>query len=221
MKSSFFFPIIDNGMRLNCVDYTWSLAVTLLSKAFHGHILEMAQFSCNTPSAALNRVTDAFLQSTCDRMLIIDIDQSWIPEHVNWLISHDVELVSGLYCKKTVEEQWIIDTLDHSVCPFAKDPFAHGVGPLVEVARVPRGFINIHRAAFERIKPHVSIFTDDSDGFTSPEYWRPLTGGHSEDFQFCDTFRKAGGKVYVDQRVIVGHHGMCKFPIPALTPSQK
>lgn len=219
---SFYIPVIDNGGGISVTDWGYSLARSCISDVFNNCQVQWGRLTYPYPAGALLIATAQFLAGPCERILIIDTDQSWEPYHLRMLLSHDVPLVAGLYCKKRPELQWIVSTMETE---FVADPFAPGVEPLVEVAWIARGFMSIHRSVFESIKPLVPEIHCESTGLTMPEYWAPMPGGHSEDRKFCETYRAAGGKVFADQRVIIGHHGICKFPLnmklPQLTPSQK
>jgi len=148
-------------------------------------------------------------------MITIDTDESFEPRHVQMLLSHDEPFVAGLYCKKMPGLEWIYAPLDETKGnPFEGDPF--NSPPLVEVARIARGFTSIHRSVFEALEPHCERYIEYASGTGKKEveYWRTLPGGHSEDFDFCDRYRAIGGRIMVDRRIAVWHHGNIRFPIP-------
>lgn len=152
-----------------------------------------------------------FIESDYDRLIIIDTDESFEPRHVEMLLSHDVPFVAGMYCKKEVGFNLIVDPLGDE-WPFDGKP--NEGNPLVEVARVARGFVSIHRSVFELMAPAVPKYIDTESNEEKFEFFKGLPGGHSEDFDFCDRYRALGGKIMVDKRIVVKHHGNAMFPIP-------
>jgi len=72
--------------------------------------------------------------------------------------------------------------------------------------------MTIHRSVFEAMEHESPIV--DIEGAIMREYWRTLPGGHSEDKEFCQHWRKLGGKILVDQRLCVQHEGSVLYPIP-------
>lgn len=211
------FAIIDNGMGLSRTRWGSSMFKLGVSGVLDGFDVNVTEISYPYPAGACNFASHEFMKSDCDRMIIIDTDESFSPVHVRHLLSHSVPFVSGLYAKKEIGLNFPIELLDdggeEGTSPFAPDPNAEGVEPLVEVARCARGFLNVDRGVFELVKPHRPSYEFAETGEEMVEYWRGLPGGGSEDYEFCDLYRKLGGRVFVDQRIIVDHWGSVKFPI--------
>lgn len=162
------------------------------------------------PDGAQNIASASFMESGCERMVVIDTDEVFTPNDVAMLLSHDVPLVSGIYPLKRPGLEFPIVPLESDPNPFAED----GRVDLREVARCARGFLNVHRSVFELMQPHVEKYVCPEKGTEEFLYWKNLPGGHSEDFAFCDLYRKLGGKVMVDHRIRVKHEGSCSYPIP-------
>ena len=159
------------------------------------------------PCGAMNIATQVFLESGADEMIVIDTDIIFHPTHVQKLLSHDVPLVFGLYPKKCPGLIFPVVSLTEAH-PFTKD------GPdLVEVARVARGFMRVHRSVFEQLKPHVEKITCAETGRDQWVFWKTLPGGNSEDFAFCDLCRAHGIKIMVDQKITAQHEGSVRYPI--------
>lgn len=214
MKESLFIPVIDNGSKLAFADWGFSMFRAAISKCFEGRVVFPGRLSYGYQSGAMNHVTEQFLTCGADRMVVVDLDQDFEPKDMNHLLSHDVPLVAGCYVKKVPGMNFTLSTLPDSPNPFTDDKEEMQKNPLVEVARVSRGFINIHRSVFDLLLPTVDIIDDTQTGTVIRDWWKPYPNGHSEDFAFCDRYRAAGGKVYVDQRIRIGHWGPIKFPIP-------
>lgn len=209
---SIFIPVIDNGMRL--VRATWAASMFHLgmSGILGGRRVMYESFSHPDPSACMNLATASFLLSGCDRMIVIDTDHIFTPQDVAKLISHDLPMVSGLYTKKVPGLEYPVLPLDVNMSP--KDLFDKQAECPVEVRCVPRGFINIHRSVFETLKPHVPHY--DEGEFEVGIYWQSIPGTMSEDFAFCELYRKHGGKVWLDFSVNVLHEGSAVYPLKGI-----
>ena len=209
---SLFFPIIDNGGRISFTDWGYSLFHSALAGCFTGRQTHLGRISYAYPSGAMNHATELFLASGADRMIVVDTDQSFTPQDMRLLLSHDLPLVAGMYCKKKPGMEFTLSSLDNEN-PFTDDPQRILDNPLVEVARVSRGFINIHRSVFESMLPTVDVIQDIQTETEIRDWWKPYPNGHSEDFAFSDRYRELGGKIFVDQRIRIGHWGPIEFPI--------
>lgn len=204
-------PIIDNGMGLSRTSWAMCLAACCLGP-LREYDVTLQSISYPYCSGALNIATNDFLLTDAEEMVIIDTDISFKPEQLGWLLEHDEPMVFGLYPKKEVGLKFPMEWLT-SENPFAPNPFAKGVAPLVEVKRMARGFARIHRKVFETLAPFASEYVDAQSGHTHREFWKYLPGGHSEDFAFCDFWRSIGGKILVDQRITAQHEGSVVYPI--------
>jgi len=215
MRPRLFIPIIDNGMGLSRTSWALSLAVACLT-TLRDYSATIQSISYPYPDGAMNIATATFLASDCDEMIVIDTDVAFTREHLAMLLSHDEPLVFGLYPKKQ-------PGLEFPVVPLASRPLPfHGDGPaLREVERCARGFMRAKREVFEKMKSVVGTYRDaqtQSDEFL---FWQNLPGGHSEDFNFCDNWRKLGGKILVDSRICAQHEGSALYPIPGTFTNTK
>ena len=205
-KPSLLMVIADNGMGLSRTSWAFSLAVATHS-VLRDYEVTFQSISYPYPDGTLNIATQVFLESSADEMIIIDTDVIFTPDHLRRLLSHDLPLVFGLYPKKCPGLIFPVMSLGEEH-PFTKD------GPdLVEVARVARGFMRVHRSVFEQLKPHVEKITCAETGREQWVFWKTLPGGNSEDFAFCDLCRAHGIKIMVDQRITAQHEGSARYPI--------
>lgn len=179
--------------------------------------VELLSVSFPYPDGAANNAANRFLLSDAEEMVIIDTDVVFKPQHLAWLLEHDEPLVFGLYPRKEIGLKFPMQRLTVEN-PFAPDPLAKGVNPLVEVKRIARGFSRYHRSVFEKFSLLVGEYVDEQSGLTYKEFWKNLTGGHSDDFAFCDFWRAMGGKILVDQRITTQHEGSAVYPIPGSFP---
>jgi hypothetical protein len=95
---------------------------------------------------------------------------------------------------------------------------------VIEVRHGGTGFMLIKRKVFEDLMPHVPTYRTSS--FKDPEtgeYVKPLTHEFfatsiddtgallSEDYHFCDLWRKHGGKIYANPFIKLEHVGTYVF----------
>src|SRR5262249_35226733 len=90
---------------------------------------------------------------------------------------------------------------------------------LLEVRRLPTGFLRISRNAIQRM---INECTDVPE-YEIDDRGKPLTINRlfsfdyidkqevSEDFRFCDRWRSIGGQVWCDPELTVNHHGQVTF----------
>jgi len=206
-------PIIDNGMGLCRAKWASSLFGAAMSGCFADRQVTWVPLSFPYCEGACNIIGNYFLRSKCEELFLMDIDIIFTPQDVNWLFEHDVPYVGGIVPKRTLGLELAIFPYE----PLAENPHAEGVNPLVD-ASCGRGFVRIHRSVFESLIPHVPTYTDDQEkgddaGGLRYEFFRSKPGGHSEDFSFCELYRKHGGKTFIDQRILVLHEGSAVYPI--------
>ena len=199
-------------MGLCRAKWATSLLGAALNGCFSGREVTYLQLSYPYPEGACNIIANAFLNSSAHEMFLMDIDIVFTPQDVNWLFEHDAPYVGGVVPKRCLGLH--IAVFNHE--PFAEDPHAEGVNPLVD-ASCGRGFVRIHRSVFESLKDKVPTYIADQEtngmGEKRYEFFRSKPGGHSEDFSFCELYRSHGGKTYVDQRVVLKHEGAIVYPV--------
>jgi hypothetical protein len=208
---SLYFPIIENGMGLSRTRWAASLFGAGVAGILGGRRIMYEVFGHPDPSSSMNLATHSFLESGADRMIVIDTDVIFTPHHLSLLLSHDLQLVSGLYPKK-------VPGLEYPVMPLGDETprqlFEKSARSPVEVACVPRGFLSVHRSVFETLKPFVESDFAAESGERIHYFWRAKPGVMSEDFAFCFLWREHGGKVWIDQRICCQHEGSAVYPIP-------
>lgn len=162
----------------------------------------------------MNIAAAEFERTDCEEMILIDTDVIFLPKHLGYLLEHKEPLVFGGYPKKVPGLYFPRELLSEEN-PFAQNPFAEGVNPLVEVKATARGFMRLHRSVLERMADSVPLvpFFKTGEGVMR-EYWKNRPGGHSDDYAFCDQWRALGGRVLIDQRITAQHEGSAVYPIP-------
>lgn len=181
---------------------------------------------------ARNDLARVFLESTHDYLMFIDADIGFDGEAIAQLMLADDDVVCGIYPKKEVD--WAkVDAAAKAGHTDLKDfsgAFVFNmVGSehaetdprgLIEVRHGGTGFMLIKRGVLEHLKPHVPTYRTAS--FRDPEtgeFAKPLTYEFfatsidetgallSEDYHFCELFRKHGGKIYAHPFIKLEHVG--------------
>lgn len=150
-----------------------------------------------------NQLVTAFLESDCYCMVFIDDDTRFNAHDLLALIKHKAQVVAG-------------------VCPKKKEPLEFAYTPLdgmqlrrdglVEVKGVGTAFMKIHRTVLPRLIDNVSTYQTKIAGVDKTVYEvfeRTTVDGArwGGDYHFCQKWRAAGGKVYVDPEMFFGHVG--------------
>ena len=181
---------------------------------------------------ARNELVRVFLENDHDYLMFIDADISFDGEAVAQLMLADEDIVCGIYPKKEVNWDSVKraavagkeDLQDHAGAFVfnmigLEDAVTNSHGVL-EVRHGGTGFMLIKRGVFEHLIPHVptyrtATFKDPETG----EYVKPLTHEFfttsiddsgallSEDYHFCELFRKHGGKIYAHPFIKLEHVG--------------
>lgn len=209
MSKHLYLPLCDNGMGLARTRWAVSMTKACLS-VLRNYQVTLEYFSYPYPDGACNLMSNSFLESEADEMIVIDLDVVFEPSDLEKLLSHDLPLVYGLYPRREIGVVFPVVALDGS-----KNPFADKDGPdLVEVACCARGFMRVHRSVFESLIPFVEKVHNEQVQREQYIFWKSLPGGHSEDFGFCNLYRAHGGKIIVDRRITTRHEGSALYPIP-------
>lgn len=219
-----FVPLSHNGSGMGPMD-----VIPLFIRAFNGREVEMRVCGDSHADRAMNRVSNDFIRSDCDEMLIIDIDVTFTARHIEWLLSHDVPLVYGIYPKKQ-------EDTPPCLCGMAEGMGIRDVPGddiLKETRRAGRGFMRVRREVFEAMKednggpavrfhnhgrvewnffqsgPVVGVFSAQGEGFDEDGF--PLREWISEDWYFCERAHMLGFKVLIDPRITLGHIGQKEY----------
>jgi len=180
---------------------------------------------------ARNDLANSFLERGLDYLMFIDADIGFNAEAVLTLLAADRDVACGIYPKKEVD--WArVNTAakdgKESLQDYAGSFVFNMVGAehaetdsegMIEVRHAGTGFMLIKRGVFEQLKPHVPTYRVASFKDDNGEYVKPLIheffatsiddGGAllSEDYHFCDLFRKHGGKIHANPFLQLRHVG--------------
>jgi len=179
---------------------------------------------------ARNELARLFLESEHDYLMFIDADIQFDGNAVAALMAADKDIVCGIYPKKELDWKQV-----SKAAKDGKDNLADYAGAfvfnmvggnhqetdedgLIEVRHGGTGFMLIKRGVFDHLKPHVPTYRisthRDENGYIKPlthEFFATSIdeGGAllSEDYHFCELFRKHGGKIYANPFIPLQHVG--------------
>lgn len=180
---------------------------------------------------ARNAAAAECLRGPYSHLFFIDADIEFDARDVFHLLDHGVDLVAGAYPVKRyddsgprIEEEvrsrgpaGLLDRLTDF--PFNLDyeeVLAGKVemtdGGLLSVGEAPTGFMCIRREVLERLRDR-QIAKPYHGGWTFFDCYVDTVSGQylSEDYGFCRSWKAAGGKLWIDLRVKLGHHGQAVY----------
>jgi hypothetical protein len=182
---------------------------------------------------ARNELARLFLEKGIDYLMFIDADISFDGHAVAQLMAADKDICVGIYPKKEVDWKQVAKAAKSgkenlqdyggafvfNMVGQVQESDSDGV---IEVRHGGTGFMLIKRKVFEDLMPHVPTYrvsTHKENG----EYIKPLTHEFfatsidetgallSEDYHFCDLWRKHGGKIYANPFIKLEHVGTYVF----------
>lgn len=178
-----------------------------------------------------NLVSD-FLLSDCTHLLFLDSDVIINPPDVIKMIQEDVDLIGGCYPAKIINWDWVANAVKQGV-PSEMLPFYstwyifnaalhenpqldHEPNRLKEVVHAGTGYMLIKRNVFESLAPHTPTYYgnwNEYTGRTIHSFFQTCIDVTllSEDYYFCNEWRKIGGKVYIAPYARSKHYGTFGF----------
>ncbi len=151
---------------------------------------------------ARNCIIQEFLLSDCTDLVFLDADVSWTPDQVVRLVQHDRDIVGGVYPFRRQ------DTHQAGDMPVRMLAGAEVRDGLLEVEGLPAGFMRIRRQPIETLAADAPHFKKKGSATEVPLLFeRTLEEGTrwGGDLNFCNKWRRAGGKIYVDYEMRLGH----------------
>ena len=157
---------------------------------------------------ARNTCASKFLSGDATHLMFVDADIKFNPTDVVKLLTHDKDIVGGIYPQKTLPPKMVVNTIDNG----------KREGNLIEVGTIGTGFMLIKRTVFEKlIKEGATPYNDQMELINNNQYdffqctidsrGRYLT----EDWSFCRRWRQVGGEVWADLDVALEHVGYFRF----------
>ncbi len=160
--------------------------------------------------------------SVATHLMWIDSDIGFEPEHIIQLLLHDKDVVGGLYPKKTLPIDYVVNVLPDAVNK--ENGQIKTVGSLIPVSRMGTGFMLVKRRVFEKMfeaypqtkfKGNIGLdpkfdkwlyaLYDSTIASDTNEYL-------SEDWTFCSLWRQIGGEIWADSSIRLSHSGFFKYP---------
>ena len=196
--------------------------VNTMLDLFKGRTFDMAFNLYIDPYMNLARNTAAAdtLDSDCTHLMFVDADILDVncTEHIARMVSHDEDIVGGLYPKKneSYAPEWVCNALPER-------PTADARG-LLSLRHIGTGFLLIKRGVFEKMVEELGDEIGYLDDITDRPLWdffdmpRVIDSSGkkrkmSEDWHFCDVARKLGFKVWGDTKFTLRHIGTAVFPL--------
>lgn len=173
---------------------------------------------------ARNHLVAKFLENNvATHLMFIDSDIGFQPEHIIRLLLHDKDIVGGLYPKKSLPTDFVVNVSPDAVNEAGQIISVDG---LIPVSRLGTGFMMIKRGVFEK---HIAAygsatkFTNNIgldpkfnpfcyaffDCWISPDEQREYL---SEDWGFIVKSRVVGIQAYADPSIRLNHSGTFVFP---------
>lgn len=167
---------------------------------------------------ARNAITARFLESDCTHLLMIDSDLVFSNDQIRRILSHDEDVVSGLYPKKQEgKPQMVCNTLDA--------PGIHTADGMLQIKYAGTGFILVARHVFgEMIAKYgdeLGYEPDQQKGRKEWDFWSVGVYKYpdgkkrylSEDWYFCQRALDLGFSVWADTQILLKHSGAAVYPL--------
>lgn len=160
----------------------------------------LLQGNCHVDDAR-NSVVRDFLESDCTELVFLDADVDWEPPALISLLSHDLDVVGGVYPYRREGSD------DMPVRMMAGAEIAAG---LLEVEGLPTGFLRIRRRVLEQLAALAPAYFDKVYE-TRLVFARPVPGPDKTrwggDIDFCNRARACGFRLFADVELRLGHTG--------------
>ena len=177
-----------------------------LSEAGHTALVRFLPGNCYI-ALARNQMVSQFMETDCTDLIFIDDDVSFDADGLSKLLSHDVDIVGGVYPMKTKEEGNYPVRL---LCDDVGRPKVSG--GLISCDGLPTGFMRIRRNVIEKMmefyperefkdsrteNTHFDLFACERENGV---WW-------GEDFRFCQLAIRAGFSLWCEPNITFKHHG--------------
>jgi hypothetical protein len=137
---------------------------------------------------ARNQLVEWMFELDAEWLLMIDDDQTFAPDSLAQLLSHEKDIVAALCLRRSEPYGPFCFSEEHEGIYRALDLREHDA-VLTRVAAVGTGMMLIRRNVFETIK----------------KPWFTITPNSGEDMLFCKEARRAGFEIYCDLGCPIGH----------------
>ena len=153
---------------------------------------------------ARNVLVAKFMESDATDMLFLDSDVAFGPGVFSRLMTHDADVVAGIYRAKCEDIKFPVVPLDEGA---TQDPHTG----LLEVKAIPFGLVRVRREVIQKMidaEPDSWFNANNAErtkcySLFNTEIRDRLFWG--EDFYFCRKWRAIGGKIHVDPEFRLAH----------------
>jgi hypothetical protein len=181
---------------------------------------------------ARNTLTHSFLETDFDVLLFIDADHGFVAEDIIKMLESDKDIIGAIPPMKAINWEevrqaalagkenlelytgfYAINTLEESADIRLNEPF--------KVRAVGTGLVAIKRHVFEKLKPLCKTYkgntiNSNQMGVDIVEYFTTSIDEKysvllSEDYNFCDMWRKLGNDIWVAPWIRITHIGDYTF----------
>lgn len=200
----------------------------------NGHKVSCASmFNESLITRGRNNMTHGFLKTDADYLFWIDADIKFDPHDAYRMYLANVDIIGGVYPKKEINWQTVREAalrgeanLENFTGSFVVNLIDYKPEITVpehlpcEVSAVGTGFMLVKRHVIEKMKSWTPRFRNDMSAMQAGEeiysfFMDPIcpdTGRFlSEDYFFCEQWRKHGGKIYAAPWCKLGHMGTYLF----------
>ena len=190
---------------------------------------------------ARNYLVDEFLRSDCTHLLFLDSDIHFDPKDVIALLALDKEVIGGPYPKKSIKWTAVIEAVKRNpnitpqelekvtgdyVFNAVQGTGQFNVGEPLEVLEIGTGFMMVKREVFGKFKEaypefnykpdHAGQANFDGSRYIHAYFDTVIDAGKSdrylsEDYMFCQWWRKIGGKIWLCPWMKTHHVGTYPF----------
>ena len=187
---------------------------------------------------ARNALAHNFLKTDCTHLMFIDADIRFNAADIPPMVEADKDIICGIYPKKEINWHTVksamdagvpVDQLKHHTGAFVVNLVDYNasvtvpINQPVEIWNGGTGFMLIKREVFEQLADKVPSYINDVTDLSGSikqdeikEYFATsIEEGTqrllSEDYHFCNIWRKAGGKVWAAPWAKLSHIGTYAF----------
>ena len=184
------------------VEFLQSMIGTLSIASMHKTAIYPVQI-CHDAliQRARNDLVKMALETDCDDLIFVDSDIVWSPEWVFKLLSYSVDLVAGVYPKKS-------DTHIDFAIKLMPEGLSAPVNHLIQVESVGTGFMRISKNALKTVWDISEPYIERGEAKRMVFDVQIVDGEIvSEDNIFCKKWRSSGGAVWIDPSMTCDHLG--------------
>jgi hypothetical protein len=200
MMTSYVKSLLATTNELNKRNITWAW-----SSEYSSHVADARETTLSgTFQNVIGETRPFHGEITYDKLMWIDSDIAWNPEHVIKLYESDKDIISGAYLLSTGEVVAYKELMRSGI---SREDFLKLEEP-TEIAGAGFGFICIKSGIFEKMsRPWFQSvpITTKSDG---KDWTFPIMG---EDLSWCRRATELGYSIWIDPAVKVQHHKMMKL----------